>query len=166
MNENAERAKAVLAQTLYITLATASTDGQPWNTPVYAAFDEAYHFFWVSAREAQHSQNIRANPRVAIVVYDSTVAPNTGTGVYIQATASELTGEGEITHALEALKRRGWENPPPVHELVETSVSPRRVYQAVPERFWISSDGSVNGHAVDAREEIEMFGSGEGQDQS
>src|SRR5437879_8726165 len=95
MNENEESASAILAQVPYITLATVGPGGWPWNTPVYAAFDEASHFFWVSAREAQHSQNIRANQRVAIVVYDSTVPPNTGKGVYIQATASELTDVGE-----------------------------------------------------------------------
>jgi nitroimidazol reductase NimA-like FMN-containing flavoprotein (pyridoxamine 5'-phosphate oxidase superfamily) len=158
MNGNEESAKAILSQVVYITLATVSPDGRPWNTPVYAAFDEAYHFFWVSAREAQHSQNIRANHRVAIVVYDSMVPPGTGKGVYIQATASELTDEREIARALLALQRRGWESPPPMLEMVETSLSPRRVYQAIPERMWISSVERTNGYAVDARTEIEIFG--------
>jgi uncharacterized protein YhbP (UPF0306 family) len=68
-----KRARAILVQIKYVTLATSSPDGVPWNTPVYAAFDEAYTFFWVAAKYARHSQNIRANHRIAIVVYDSTV---------------------------------------------------------------------------------------------
>lgn len=157
MNENAERARAILSQVLYITLATSSPDGLPWNTPVYAAFDEAYHFFWVSPYQARHSQNIRTNNRVAIVVYNSTALENTDKGVYIQATAYELTDEQEIAHALAALKRRGWENPPPVQEVLESSISPRRVYKAISERMWISSVESINGYNVDARAEVDLF---------
>ena len=47
MNETRERVKTILTQIEYVTLATSSPDGDPWNTPVYAAFDEAYTFFWV-----------------------------------------------------------------------------------------------------------------------
>lgn len=157
VNENRITANAILSQILYITLATVSPDGLPWNAPVYAAFDEAYHFFWVSAREARHSRNIRATSRVAIVVYDSTVPANTGKAVYIEATAEELTDEQEIAHALQALKSRGWATPPPVQELVESATSPRRVYRAAPQRMWISSDERINGYVVDARTEVDLF---------
>ena len=95
MNENEERARAILAVIQYVTLATSSPDGQLWNTPVWAAFDEAYHFFWVSAKYARHSKNIRANNRIAMVVYDSTVPPATAKGVYMEARAYELTDSRE-----------------------------------------------------------------------
>jgi Pyridoxamine 5'-phosphate oxidase len=49
MNAHEEAAKAILSNVIYITLASVGPDGVPWNSPVYAAFDEAYHFFWVSA---------------------------------------------------------------------------------------------------------------------
>src|SRR5947207_10929303 len=78
MSENSRLAQAILSQLAYITLSTTTKDGVPWNAPVYAAFDETYTFFWVSAKYARHSQNIRANHRIAIVVYDSTVPPGTG----------------------------------------------------------------------------------------
>jgi len=93
MNGNEESAKAILSQVLYITLATVGPDGLPWNTPVYAAFDEEYQFFWVSASQVRHSQNIKATHRVAIVVYDSTAPAGTGKGVYIEARADEVTEE-------------------------------------------------------------------------
>jgi len=43
MNENEERAKTILTQIEYVTLATSSPEGNPWTAPVWAAFDEAYH---------------------------------------------------------------------------------------------------------------------------
>lgn len=158
MSENENDAKAILAQVPYITLATVGPDGLPWNTPVYAAFDEAYRFFWVSARQARHSQNIRGNNQAAIVVYDSTVPPGTGKGLYIEARADELTDAEEIAHALVALKNRGWATAPSVQEMLETSARPSRAYAAVSQRMWISADETVNGYQVDARAEIHLLG--------
>src|SRR5439155_24731059 len=104
MSENSRLAQAILSQLAYITLSTATTDGVPWNAPVYAAFDEAYTFFWVSAKYARHSQNIRANQRIAIVVYDSTVPKATGKGVYMEARAYELTYRRECRQAIGCLR--------------------------------------------------------------
>ena len=152
MNENEERAKTILAQIEYLTLATSSPDGHPWNTPVWAAFDEAFHFYWVSAKYARHSQNIRANNRIAIVVYDSTVPPRTGTGVYIEARAYELTDEQECSHALACLQSRGWEHLPSVDMVVGATL--RGVYKAVPEKIWINTEDE---HGLDGRVEIDML---------
>ncbi len=111
LNEDEESAKALFSERLSITLATVSSDGLPWNTPVFAAFDEAYHFFWVSASQVRHSQNIRATHRVAIVVYDSTAPAGEGRGVYIEARANDVSEEQEIIHAPHALEKRGWKKP-------------------------------------------------------
>jgi hypothetical protein len=37
---NEERARAVIKKISYITIATVSDDGMPWNAPVFAAYDE------------------------------------------------------------------------------------------------------------------------------
>ena len=153
MNEDEESAKAILSDLLYITLATVDPDGLPWNTPVFAAFDEAYHFFWVSASGVRHSQNIRATHRVAIVVYDSTTPAGEGRGVYIEATADEVSEEQEIIHALHALERRGWKKP--LEEVMGASI--HRVYKAVPEQVWISTVGSLNGQRFDTRVAVDLL---------
>ncbi len=152
MSENSRLAQAILSQLTYITLSTATKDGVPWNAPVYAAFDEAYTFFWVSAKYARHSQNIRANQRIAIVVYDSTVPPGTGKGVYMEARAYELTDSLECSHALACLRRRGWEHPPSVDMVVGATL--RGVYKAVPEKIWISTEDS---NGLDGRVEVESM---------
>src|SRR6266481_4966502 len=94
-------AQVILDSIKYITIATVSDDGQPWNTPVAAFhFDNDYTLYWASWPENQHSKNIRANGRVFIVAYDSTPADGKpGTGVYILAQASELTDEQEVMQA-------------------------------------------------------------------
>ena len=152
MSENSRLAQAILSQLAYITLSTATKDGVPWNAPVYAAFDEAYTFFWVSAKYARHSQNIRANQRIAIVVYDSTVPPGTGKGVYMEARAYELTDSRECRHAFAYLRRRGWEHPPSVDMVVGATL--RGVYKAVPENIWISA---VDSNGLDGRVEVDVL---------
>ena len=90
-----------------------------------------------------------ANPNVFIVIYDSTVPEGTGEGVYIQAKAHELKNKKEIEHALKYLYRNKNKPPRAVHEFF--GAYPRRVYQAVPEKFWVNTEGEVNGNYVDKR---------------
>ncbi|HSX28617.1 MAG TPA: pyridoxamine 5'-phosphate oxidase family protein [Candidatus Saccharimonadales bacterium] len=95
-------AQAILNKINYATLATTDVDGNPWNSPVYCAYDKGYNVYWGSHAESQHSKNIRASGKVFIVVYDSTAEPGQGEGVYIQAQVVELTHPEEIVaaHAL------------------------------------------------------------------
>ena len=58
---SSERAKEIISKIQYITVATYSKDGEPWNSPVYSAFDEQYNFYWASWVENQHSKNIAEN---------------------------------------------------------------------------------------------------------
>jgi hypothetical protein len=73
-----DKARSILDRLYYATLSTVDPNGNPWNSPVYCA----YNVYWGSHVESQHSQNIRANGKVFIVVYDSTVQPGDGEGVY------------------------------------------------------------------------------------
>lgn len=153
--DNAEKAKNIISKILYITIATASKDGKPWNSPVYSAFDENYNFFWTSSPLAQHSRNIEENNDVFIVIYDSTVREGAGEGVYIQAKAFELNGEKEIERALQFLYARKNKPAKPVSEFV--GGSPRRVYKAVPGKFWINTDEKIDGYHVDKRVEVKLI---------
>jgi uncharacterized protein YhbP (UPF0306 family) len=153
-----ERAKAILNKILYITIATTSKDGQPWNSPVYSAFDENYNFFWASDQNGQHSKNIKENNKVFLVVYDSTAPEGTGEGVYIQAKASAITDEKEIAHAVKYLDGRTNKQKDPVTRIAGfQGAMPRRVYKAVPERVWVNDDGEVNGNYIDIRIEINLL---------
>src|SRR5436305_9322163 len=104
--------------------------GYPGMRPCMQHLMRTYTFFWVSAKYARHSQNIRANPRIALVVYDSTVPPGTGTGVNTPAKASELADSRECREAFACLQSRGWKHPPSVDMVVGATL--RGVYKAVP----------------------------------
>jgi general stress protein 26 len=73
MIDLSERAKEIISKILYITIATVTPEGKPWNSPVYSAFDEDYNFYWNSWKENQHSKNIERNNDIFIVIYDSTL---------------------------------------------------------------------------------------------
>jgi nitroimidazol reductase NimA-like FMN-containing flavoprotein (pyridoxamine 5'-phosphate oxidase superfamily) len=149
-----ERAKEIIGQIIYITIATVDPAGQPWNTPVYSAFDDAYIFYWISSPAAQHSKNINANHRVFLSIYDSTVAEGTAEGVYIQAEASELIDKNEIDHALKLLAGRK-NKTPKAAELFLTD-SPRRVYKASTIKAWMNTDEVIDGLHIDGRIEVTL----------
>ena len=58
---------------------------------MFFAYDEGWNIYWCSAVASRHSQNIyNNNGRVAIAVFDLSVAAGTGKGVYFSGTASEI----------------------------------------------------------------------------
>jgi predicted pyridoxine 5'-phosphate oxidase superfamily flavin-nucleotide-binding protein len=78
----------------YMVLATADPDGVPWASPVWFATEDGETFFWVSDPNAHHSRNIAARPEIAIVIFDSTVAPGHAQAVYVTARAELTDGTG------------------------------------------------------------------------
>ena len=153
-----ERAKRIINKLLYITIATSSKDGIPWNSPVYSAFDEDYNFFWASDQNGQHSKNIAENNKVFIVIYDSTVPEGTGEGVYIQAKAYKLEEPKDIEHGLKYLDGRVNKKKDQKTRIAEfQGDNPRRVYKAVPEKVWVNDDGDINGKYIDIRIEVNLL---------
>ncbi len=147
------RAKEIISKIIYITIATSSKDGQPWNSPVSAYHDNNYNFYWASWRENQHSKNIRENPNIFIVIYDSTAPEGTGEGVYIKAKAYEIHDQSEIEKALKYRSTKK-KNSREAKEFMGDY--PRRIYKAVPEKFWINGDGDINGNFIDVRFEVNL----------
>jgi len=134
------KALHVLDTISFATLATANTKGEPWNTPVFCAHD-GFTIYWCSHEESVHSQNIAANGRVFITIYNSKAGPGEGLGVYLQAHARVLKDESEIRQALELLgQRRG--RP---FQFIEKFMgdSPRHVYTAEPVAVW-TNDANID----------------------
>jgi hypothetical protein len=150
--DRAEKAKEIISKLLYITVATATPNGLPWNSPVFAAFDENYTFYWTSWPGTQHSQNITANPHVFLVIYDSTVPQGQGEGVYIQANALEVTDIKDIQRGSDILYARKGKPTRDAKEFLGDS--PRRMYKAVPEKAWVNLDIDVKNSFIDTRKEI------------
>jgi general stress protein 26 len=151
-NGLAERAAEVLRTIRYATVATADSRAQPWNSPVYSAHDDDLNIYWVSDRQNKHSQNVRDNPRVFIVIYNSTVPPGQGEGVYFTATASELTDPDEIEAARTIVDDGDSDS---TEEYSGDGVC--RIYRAAPERAWINAVEERDGVIIrDYRLEIPL----------
>jgi nitroimidazol reductase NimA-like FMN-containing flavoprotein (pyridoxamine 5'-phosphate oxidase superfamily) len=101
----AATAKAIIEANLYMVLGTADEGGRPWVSPVYCAAVNYREFFWVSRPETLHSRNLVARPEVSIVIFDSSVPIGTGQGVYMAATAEEVTGDARVD-AMDVFSRR------------------------------------------------------------
>src|SRR6266480_535174 len=95
-----EKAKSITKENRFITIATSTKHGQPWITPVFYAYDDLYNIYWVSSKNARHSQAIRENPQIAIVVFNSTKGEGEGDAVYIEAEVKELSDQKEIEEAM------------------------------------------------------------------
>lgn len=146
-------AQRTLQRVATVALATASATGQPWNSPVYAAFD-GRAFYWSSLVDAMHSLNIAANAAVFLAIFDSTGPDQSGRGVYARATARELSDPLEIERALRALAARKGEPAKPVHDHVVPQ--PRRVYEAVPDTMWTNRLHHEDGNYYDERVPIDI----------
>jgi pyridoxine/pyridoxamine 5'-phosphate oxidase len=104
-DDPASTAKAMIDANLYMVLGTADEHGRPWVSPVYYAHVDYREFVWVSRSETLHSRNLLARPEVSIVIFDSSVPIGTGQGVYMAATAEEVTGDARVA-AMAVFSRR------------------------------------------------------------
>jgi len=129
-----KRVKEILQTIRYATIATASKDGTPWNSPVAHEYDSDLNIYWFSDKENQHSKNVRENENVFIVIYDSTVPEGDGEGLYIQAKVQELDDPKAIQFARRI--KKGPDYIGPADEFLGGAI--RRVYKAIPERIWMN----------------------------
>src|SRR3989344_8252959 len=153
------RAKEIIEKILYINIATVDDNGQPWNTPVYSAFDKGLNFYWFSDKSAQHSRNIRNNRKIFLVIYDSTVHEGTGEGVYIQAEANELDDEDQAMNALKVMDERVGKTKLRKFDKFSGD-APLRIYKAVPKKIWMNADDEdeKGNYIKDIRNEISLPG--------
>jgi nitroimidazol reductase NimA-like FMN-containing flavoprotein (pyridoxamine 5'-phosphate oxidase superfamily) len=139
VNEYTDQAKAIIKQVKYATLATVSGDGQPWNTPVFFAYD-GFTIYWGSYKDTQHSQNIAANGEVFVVIYDSTAEPGKGKAVYISADATALADIQENTRAIALLNDRYGKPYLAIEDL--HGEKPHPIYKASPRQVWVTHAAS------------------------
>lgn len=154
-----EKAKRILSSNLFMTLATVSSDEQPWSTPVFYALDEEYNFYWYSRKDTRHSENIKENNKVSASIF-ATTGEDEGVGVYVEGAASELTEE-ELEYAtnIYAKKASTSEDERRVLTTVEDFLgeAPLRMYRLTPSKFYISGEAKKwNGKWMDARIEVSL----------
>lgn len=149
-----ELAAKIIKDTIYAVVATSSRSELPWNSPVYVAYDDELNFYWASGKESRHSNNIRKNPHVSLVIFDSSAPWRTGEGVYIESDASEVTDLDEIEKACRVRAARVPDAAQKPEEFIGDA--PRRIYKAVSRKFWVNYDSKVDGYFVAKRVEVNI----------
>jgi nitroimidazol reductase NimA-like FMN-containing flavoprotein (pyridoxamine 5'-phosphate oxidase superfamily) len=102
---NDDIARSVLDANSYVVLATADAAGVPWASPVWFAQEDYREIVWVSNPGARHSMNLAVRPQLSMVVFDSTVAANTGQAVYMSATAELVHDPAAVERSLGLFSR-------------------------------------------------------------
>jgi general stress protein 26 len=105
-----DSAVKILKHIKYMTLATVCADGSPWNTPVAPTFDKDLTFRWGSNEHSVHSENVRNEKRVFVVIYDSTAEEGVGEGVYMKGTAEELDEKEGMLQMYRFIPNQVWIN--------------------------------------------------------
>ena len=152
-----EQAQRILNSVLYCSLATSSTEGHPWCSPVFFAFDAELNLYWSSAVVSQHSQNIYNNGgQVSISVYESNCPEGTtGQGFYLLGKASEMDLQG-IQYAFPLMEKRSGKPIPRSYEDY-LGQSPRRMYRFTPSTVWCNGERFPQGNQLlDTKIEVSL----------
>lgn len=167
-----EKAARILRETRYLSLATVNPDGTPWISTIFTCYDKNLRFIWQSKKDARHTQNLLANPHVAINLYWVGPGEDNVDGLYIEAQAKEIKGIKSVLASLKVfattllrskfLSKEGFKLflAHPEDFLLD---APFRLYEAVPTKIhkfvplenW--KDKYVDGRIVLNTEEITPF---------
>lgn len=85
-----EKARKIIADNNYMTLATCTQKGEPWAAVVFYVYDKDYNFYFLSAIDSRHAKNIEKNPKVSAVMFDSSAPIGTSDEVQIEGNAEEV----------------------------------------------------------------------------
>jgi len=157
MDELAERAKEILTTQQYFNVASVSSEGFPWNTPVLAKFDEALNLYWSSWINAQHSANIRSNQNVFLTLYDSTRkrGDNNRRCLYLSGVSIQLEDASSIKIPLELLYGDEVKSLS-TEDFIENGL--KRIYKFSPHAAWLNdlSESQVTTKTVKMRIKVPL----------
>lgn len=145
------RARKIIEENVYITIATATLDGDPWISPLWAVHDKTYNFYWGSPVNTRHSRLIKENERASVVIFDSKAPEGTGEGVYFQGIASEISDEKELGGVIKLMFK---ENRPTTDF---TGTAPRRLYKFIPSKAWMNAGDEADGYFDDHKIELNIL---------
>lgn len=149
--------KYIIANNDVMTVATANAEGKPWVSPVGYTAGEHFNLYWVSHKDAIHSENIKHRPEVAIVIVGNNPEGNRD-GVYFEATAVEITDENELSSVITLVDGRNKDTKYAIGSLEHvTGQAAWRIYKAVPKNVWKRKDDLSGGQAVTVREMVDLI---------
>ncbi|MES2931391.1 MAG: pyridoxamine 5'-phosphate oxidase family protein [Patescibacteria group bacterium] len=158
--DNVQVAKNIIRETIYAVLGTASSDGMPWISPVFFAYDDSFNIYWVSNKDSLHSQLLRENPEVAITIFDSRAVEGEGDAVYMRARVEELAEKEDIENGVRVFNARATGEDFKIKEISEViGEGVWRIYKATSyETTKLGKGQFIHGQYVDMRIPISLAG--------
>jgi uncharacterized protein YhbP (UPF0306 family) len=129
--------RRLLEESKLCAIATASPGARAHVNTAYFAWGPAFEIVWLSAPEARHSRNIRANPSAAVAVYRSTQTwGDSDHGIQLFGTARELRGrDAEAAERLYAARFRAY----------DADLEAYRFYRLRPRRIKLFDERALGG---------------------
>ena len=156
------KARKIIEKNVFMTIATASTDGEPWVTPVFYSYDAALNFYWYSSSRTKHSELIAKNKKVALTIFNANADEEDASGVYISGNAFEVDKD-ELRHALTTYFERAMPtNEEERYKMINTpedflEFSELRMYKVVPAKVYVSGQAKqYSGKWIDTRIEVKL----------
>lgn len=88
-----KKAMQIIKKNNYMVLATIDGEGMPWASAVSYVFDENYDFYFLSAVDSRHGENLIQIPKVAFEIFDSRQSVGNADGVQAEGRASIVAQE-------------------------------------------------------------------------
>ncbi len=122
--------REIISACRYLVLSTTD-GGQPWVAPLEYLCDDALNFYFLSTDDSRHARHLRANPQVAVAIFETTQPDYTPElsaslrGVQISGTAARLATD---------------DHPDPVKQAIavlKPPMPPYSVFRIVPSAFYL-----------------------------
>lgn len=101
------KAKGIIEQNMYISLATCGEDGKPWSAVVFFAYDNDYNLYFLSAIDSRHAENILKKPDVSGIIFNSTQALGYDDEVQIEGVAT-LVPKSNVSEVINIYCKRAF----------------------------------------------------------
>jgi len=156
VSDAAARARTLIARSQNMVLATSDRGGVPWVTPLFYVADAGHSLLWTSAPDARHSENIRENAAVAIVIYADSPGARAD-AVYLEGEAHELSADADLAAAIATIARK----PQPTRWRITAAsdvsgTGPWRIYRARITAVSVRLLTTSGGRAVARRETVKL----------
>jgi nitroimidazol reductase NimA-like FMN-containing flavoprotein (pyridoxamine 5'-phosphate oxidase superfamily) len=152
-----DRAVRVLRQNRYFVLATSDRNG-PWAAALAYVAAAPGRLYFVSRKSSRHASALRANPRVAGVIYDSTAATEDVESIQFSGHCLELENQQEETLLVLQRSARRDGGPIPTAEDVRSlcESEEQRVYRIAIEDAYVLDQTAWIERGEDAREPVDV----------
>jgi len=152
-------AREIIFTNQYLALATTSSDGSAWVSPVAYAFDEKFRFYFISLASSQHIKNGMANSAVSFAIYDSRQNFGEGVGLQVEADLSKVP-TARIPKVITLYLSRSW---PFINDKFHAYMSGFQkvlknhtytAYMLTPKKVWMNDPDA----STDVRIEVSLTG--------